>query len=279
MRSIFSAGVLDGFLAQDFNPFGMYIGVSAGAYNLSTYLAGTSGASLHTYLSFATQTHFISYARFLRGGHLLDLDWLYEAALTHTQADLDAIYEHGKPFYVAGTDVESGQARYLDTNARTLRQALKASAALPLLYRDFPVFDGCAMTDGGVADSIPVAEAIRLGAKRLMVIRARPHHYIKIDTPGHRLIRWHLRKHRVLTATMRQRVRFYQATLDLLRNPPPGIEIIEICPPENLTFGRFNRQRARLQAAYECGLTMAWTAMQAWENHQPGPAITGPELC
>lgn len=264
MRSVFSAGVLDGFLAQDFNPFGMYIGVSAGAYNLSAYLAGSAGASLRTYLTFATQTHFISYARFLRGGHLLDLDWLIDKALTYTQAELDTIYQHRKPFYVAVTDIESGQAHYLDTNARTLQQAIKASAALPLLYRDFPVFNGRAVTDGGVADSIPVAEAIRLGAKRIMVLRARPHHYVKKDTLGHRLIRWQLRKHRALTATMRQRVRLYQATLHLMRNPPHGIEIIEICPPATLTLGRFNRQCLRLQAAYESGGNMAEAALKAW---------------
>ena len=35
MRSVFSAGLLDGFLARQFNPFDFYIGVSAGAYNLA----------------------------------------------------------------------------------------------------------------------------------------------------------------------------------------------------------------------------------------------------
>jgi len=43
MRSIFSAGLLDGFLAQGFNPFDAYVGVSAGAYNLAVYLAGRCG--------------------------------------------------------------------------------------------------------------------------------------------------------------------------------------------------------------------------------------------
>ena len=177
-------------------------------------------------------------------------------------------YQHGRPFYVAVTDVESGQARYLPTNAATLRQAIKASAALPLLYRDFPVLNGHAVTDGGVADSIPVAEAIRRGAKRIMVLRARPHHYVKKDTLGHRLIRWQLRKHRALTATMRLRARIYRATLHVMRNPPPGIEIIEICPPANLTLGRFNRQCLRLQGAYDYGVNMAEVALQAWA--EPG---------
>ena len=46
MRSVFSAGLLDGLLQQRFNPFDFYIGVSAGAYNIVVYLVGKSGLSL-----------------------------------------------------------------------------------------------------------------------------------------------------------------------------------------------------------------------------------------
>ena len=47
MRSVFSAGLLDGFLYKKFNPFDFYIGVSAGAYNLITYLAEMPGISIN----------------------------------------------------------------------------------------------------------------------------------------------------------------------------------------------------------------------------------------
>ena len=40
MRGAFSTGVLDGFLAEEFRPFDLYIGVSAGAANLAAFLAG-----------------------------------------------------------------------------------------------------------------------------------------------------------------------------------------------------------------------------------------------
>ena len=38
-KSVFSAGVLDAFLINQFNPFDIYIGVSSGAMCLSYYLA------------------------------------------------------------------------------------------------------------------------------------------------------------------------------------------------------------------------------------------------
>jgi len=40
MRSVFSAGLLDGFLQRQFNPFDFCIGVSAGASNLAIFLSG-----------------------------------------------------------------------------------------------------------------------------------------------------------------------------------------------------------------------------------------------
>ena len=38
-RGIFTAGILDSWLAKDFNPFDLLIGTSAGAQNLSSYMA------------------------------------------------------------------------------------------------------------------------------------------------------------------------------------------------------------------------------------------------
>ena len=39
-KSVFSAGVLDAFLMNKFNPFDIYIGVSSGSMSLSYYITG-----------------------------------------------------------------------------------------------------------------------------------------------------------------------------------------------------------------------------------------------
>ena len=109
------------------------------------------------------------FSRFLRGGHLLDLDWLWDITIREIRLDLATIYARTQPFIVVLTDVQTGAAVYRLTNARDLEQLLKASSAVPLLYRDYPRIEGRPMTDGGVADAIPVGEAIRRGARRIMV--------------------------------------------------------------------------------------------------------------
>lgn len=266
MRSVFSSGVLDGFLEKQFNPFDFYIGVSAGAVNLATYMAGTPGESLEIYLRYALHKRFISFPRFLRGGHLLDLDWLFEETLAETHLDLAAVYNHGKPLYVCVTDVDTGQAVYINTNIDNLRQTIKASAALPLLYRKFPLIDGRPMTDGGVADGIPVAKAIELGAKRIMVIRSRHKHYLKKDTLGHQFIRWKLKHHPTLVAVMRERVKRHTDVIRLIRNPPDDVQIVEVCPPDNFLTGRFSRNRKLLQEGYESGVNLVEEVTQQWNS-------------
>lgn len=267
MRSIFSAGLLDGFLAQQFNPFDMYFGVSAGAYNLAVYLAGRQGLSLRIYSEIVRRREFISYWRFLRGGHLLDLDWLTQSVNATCPLGPEQVLRHNRPFYVAVTAVQSGEAVYIAVTPRNLEQVIKASMALPLIYRDFPLVDGTAMTDGGVADGIPVAEAIRLGATDIMVVRSRWKDYVKRDTPWHRYIRWKLKDRPRLVQTMRERVARFEAAIQIIRNPPGGVRIQEVCPPREFAIGRFNRSSSQLQQGYTIGRAMADNAIRQWTRH------------
>jgi predicted patatin/cPLA2 family phospholipase len=257
MRSVFSAGVLDGFLSQKFNPFDLYIGVSGGAINLVTYLSGSIGKSLEIYKKVIFHSDFIDYSRFFTGGHLLDMDWAIEATTRDLKAEIAKISFERHPFFICMTEVNSGQAVYVQSTSENLLSLLKASSALPLVYRDFPHVNEQPMTDGGIADSIPVAKAIEMGAKKIVVIRARPESYLKKDTLMHRLIRWKLQQYKELHKTMQQRVMQHKETLLILRNPPEGVEVIEICPPESFTLGRFGRNRKRLELGYQLGLESA----------------------
>jgi predicted patatin/cPLA2 family phospholipase len=264
MRSIFSAGLLDGFLERQFNPFDFYIGVSAGASNLVTYITGASQKSRHIYQQLALRKEFISYSRFFRGAHLLDMDWLVRMAFAEIDDELKAAYGQAKPLYVCVTDVVTGKAVYINPSLDALPGVIKASTALPLFYRGFPRVAGRPMTDGGVAQGIPVAEAIRRGAKRIMVIRSRHKHYMKKDTLGHRYIRWKMKSYPALQATMRQRISIHRQSVALIRHPPPGVKIVEICPAQSDAISRFNRNRKSLQQAYQLGLSAADDAIRQW---------------
>ena len=263
MRSVFSAGLLDGLLRHRFDPFDGYLGVSAGAAVLAHFRAGIEGSALQWFLKAARSPAFISRSRFLRGGHLIDLRWLCDE-FAASGIDLAGIHRQGKPLLVCATDVATGEAAYLDTHEHDLMDALMASMALPLFYRDFPLIDGRAMADGGMADAIPVDEAIRRGARNIMVVRARPRDHVKRDTPVHRYIRWRLRRHPQLRRAMQGRVQRSEQTATLLRSPPAGVRIIDVCPPADFRMGRFSTQEQQLRAGYRAGLAMADRAITQW---------------
>ena len=192
------------------------------------------------------------------------MDWLVRMAFAEIDRELKSVYDQAKPLYVCVTDVATGKAVYINPSMDALANVIKASAALPLLYREFPCIDGRPMTDGGVAQGIPVAEAIRMGAKRIMVIRSRHKHYMKKDTPGHKYIRWKMKSYPALQATMRQRISIHRESIALIRHPPPGVKIVEVCPAENYAISRFNRSRESLQLAYKLGLESANDAIRRW---------------
>ena len=264
LRGVFSTGLLDGFLEAGFNPFDLFIGVSSGASNLAAYLAGMIGRNRRIYLEYSLRPDFIDVPRFLCGGHLIDLDWLWDITIREIRLDLATIHARRQPFIVALTDVQTGVAVYRRTNALDLEQLLKASSAVPLLYRDYPRIDGRPMTDGGVADAIPVGEAIRRGARRIMVVRSRHRDYVKRNSPSEYLIRWYVRGDPLLQRAVAERVRRYNDTVALIRRPPEGVAIVEICPPANFRVSRLSQDLAVLREGYDQGRAAAAEAMARW---------------
>jgi predicted patatin/cPLA2 family phospholipase len=270
MRGVFSTGLLDGFLERSFDPFDMYVGVSAGATSIAAYLAEMPGRNRKIYAELSAGPEFINLWRFLRGGHLMDLDWLWHFTIANMRLDLAKIYDKGRPFLVGMTDVETGRIVFKETSSVDLEPVLKASSALPAVYRGFPEIDGRPMTDGGIADPIPVTEAIRRGAKRILVVRSRPWgHRSRADVLSC-LIRWRMRSFPRLYETIRDHDRVYNETVGLLRSPPGGVVIVEICPPDEFSPGRFTRDAAMLMAGYEQGRAMADTAISRWERAAAG---------
>ena len=125
MRGVFSAGVLDELLEQAFDPSELYIGVSAGACNLASHLAGQLGRNHRIYVDYSCRPEFIGAARFLRGGHAVDLDWLWEITIREIRLDLDAIFARDESYLITLTSVETGEALYLEPTRDDLEEMLR----------------------------------------------------------------------------------------------------------------------------------------------------------
>jgi predicted patatin/cPLA2 family phospholipase len=258
MRGMFTAGVLHAFGSAGFDPFDLYIGVSAGACNLTSHLAGQNDRNYEINIKYSTTPDFINPWRFLLGGHLMDIDWLWDISMKEYPIDLERLFtrleKEKKEFIVVATSVESGRAMYLAPGMDTIENYTKVSSSVPLFYRNVLEVDSEKATDGGVADSIPVIEAYNRGATDITVLRTRPSDYVKKQSRLSFLYPLFFRKHRVLARALADRPLSYMKAVEFMKNPPAGIRINEIAPPKDLKVNRATRDPETLKRAYRIGI-------------------------
>ncbi|MDW2453657.1 patatin family protein [Vibrio sp. 1249-1] len=266
MRGVFSCGILDHFLASEFSPFDSFWGVSAGASNLAAYLAKMPGRNLKIYLDYSLRKEFISPSQLLRGGDMMNLDWMWNVTLEELGIDKSALKADSRPFFLGVTRQDNGQAEYHLPDVDDLAETMKASSALPVLYRNGVSLNGIQYVDGGVSDALPVAEAIKRGAKKIMVLRSQRASYQKPRGRFSALTRKMLKETPGLIEPMLTREVRYNQTLALINNPPPGIEIIQVCPPETFKLKRLSRSPAPLRHAYELGIEAGKEAIIRWSQ-------------
>ncbi|OBT17392.1 patatin family protein [Vibrio sp. UCD-FRSSP16_10] len=259
MRGIFAAGVLDAYLDYEHLPFDFAIGVSAGASNLLGFLAQSKHRNYKIITELATSKDFYSLSRFARGGNLTDVKWLSDASMDKYPIDLDALF-NSIPFYAATTDIESGVARYFQVSRQNMSGVIEATTALPIAYKGSACFSGSCFTDGAVADSIPVKEAYRRGARDITVILSHPLSYNMPESKSHWLMKRLLRETPKVAETLTTRAIRYNQVLEFIRFPPTDATIRVIAPPENFPVKRLTRKRQLLDIGYQMGL-------EAGQNH------------
>ena len=259
MRSTFAAGVLNAFGNAAFDPFDLYIGVSAGACHLASYLAAQYDRNFDITLRYSIASEFINPWRFLNGGHLMDLDWMWEQTIKHYRLNLDYIFNklrsQKKEYIVVATSMTTGQALYTQPDENTLEHYLKVSSAMPIFYRNILDVRDEKAIDGGIADSIPVREAYHRGATDITVIRSRSSDYVKKHSRvAAAIVSLYYRKYPELVEQFRKRAENYNASVEFIHNAPPGVRINQIAPPANIAISRTTTNEASLRIAYETGI-------------------------
>jgi predicted patatin/cPLA2 family phospholipase len=81
-----------------------------------------------------------------------------------------------------------------------------------------------------------------------------------------RFMRWHVRHYLFLKQAMTKRVERYNESVAIIRRPPDGVSIIEICPPGNFRVSRLSQNRMVLQEGYEQGRSLAAETIARWNS-------------
>lgn len=266
MRGIFSTGILDAFIENNFKPFDIYLGVSAGATNLASYLAEMHKRNYKVYTDYSIRPDFINFKKFIFGGHLVDLDWLWNITIKELRLDVDKIHNLDKDYLVGVTDTGSGSIVYLKPDRHNLEEILKASSALPIFYRGKVIIEGKQYVDGGLADPIPVMEAYKRGAKTIMVLRSRPYSYRMKPSSNSILNKLYLRKYPKVIEAINNRSKVYEESIAFLRKPHEGVKIIEVNPPEDFQTKRLTKDIQILEKDYKNGYKIGLESIAKWNS-------------
>lgn len=266
MRGIFAAGVLDVFLEQRFRPFDMAFGVSVGASNVLSYLAGQHGRARRCFLDQMSRPEFIDPWRVLRGGHWLDLDWLWNAITAEDPLDCQAAADSGVHYTVVATCAKTGEPRYLTPPAHDMLEALKGSCALPFLYRGTVRVGQHELVDGGISDPLPVREAYRRGARTLVVVRSRAAGFVKKDRLVNRFGAWTMRSKPPIARACRTTPAAYSNAVAFLHSPPADCTVIQVAPFTALATKRTSRDRDALERDYALGRALGREAIGRFEK-------------
>ena len=279
-RGIFTAGVLDAWLEQEYDPFDLFIGTSAGSQNLTSYLARQKGYAKRLIRGLSRNKRFFQLGRGLVGKHIVDLDWYFDKT-TEVKRAID--------FKTAKTSLGARELLITATNARDRkpyylsptgednqwRDLLKASSALPFLYKEgvklTPWSSAKAASethlveeqtqadfylDGGLAAPLPVREAYNRGARKIVVIRT-------VDANFQAQSAWVQKLKSLATVsgycpkTLDYLLQHEQAYLDELKfiaNPPDDVEIIQIFANEKLHSKLLGSSNNDLRFDHKLGL-------------------------
>jgi predicted patatin/cPLA2 family phospholipase len=152
-------------------------GSSAGTLNAMWLVSGRLRDGIPTWTDPRLVEELISRRRALRGGRVVDVRTLVEERYEQLSPGLfDAVLAGRTELHPIATDVETAEAvdlhdRIVDT--ATLRLALQASAALPLLAGPPVALNGRRLIDAGLSAAIPFRAALADGATHLLVLRSR----------------------------------------------------------------------------------------------------------
>lgn len=258
-RGIFTAGVLDRWLAAGFNPFSLLIGTSAGAQNLSSYMTCQPGFAHKAIALSASNKRFFRLSRSIAGRSVVDLDWYFEQVKQQAEplkVSCAAKQLLQRRLLFAATRVDDKSARYFSPNSDNWIDFLKASSALPFLYKGGVDIDGHKYVDGGLAAPIPVEEAYRQGARKIVVIRTKPESYQAESPWMHWLKDWVCSSGQCPKAIdyMFEHEQAYKRALDFIAKPPKDAKIIQIYPSKDLASKLLGSKQADLDRDYQLGV-------------------------
>lgn len=262
MRGIFIQGVLQSFNDMNYFPWKLIVGTSAGALTAVPYASGQLYISRDMMFSKLLDSDFINLKNILRPSkHILNLDWMIEETLGgEYPLDLKKLAK-SCPVIITATDIrkyEVPRCVCFDSRRDDMRYVLKATAALPFLYRGFVEYRGYSLLDGGIMNPVPYDVALNrnFAEEDIVVICTRPKGYRKeresFWTRTLMELYYHDKAYEPLVQMLDNLHKRNNRIMDELEYNHPNISVIY--PPENFNVERLTKDHGLIAKGFMCGI-------------------------
>jgi len=260
MRGIYTAGVLDVFLEEGLRFDGL-IGVSAGAVHGSTFLAGQHGRSIRYFAKYCRDPRFMSVLSLVATGNAVGRRFCYHDIPDRLDPfDFDAFGRSPTEFYVAVTNLETGEAEYIKLkNLRENVEVVRASASMPYVSRVVRV-NGKKYLDGGVGDSVPLGASEKLGFSKNVVVLTHERDF-PIGPLSIPALNWRYRKYPRFLEALNSMPERYKKQLEAVEEAVRRGTAFCIRPGKKPLVRDLERDPERLGALYRLGREDATAAL------------------
>ena len=262
-KSAFTAGILDVFLINRFNPFDLYVGISGGAMNLTSYISRQYKRNFKIINAMCHNAHFISIIRFLKGGNYMELKYMLNVASEKFPFDMDAAnYNLGNSdcrFVV--TNFDTGRPSYLSVKKFGWIKTVQATGSLPVATRGYCTIDGKKYIDGGLSDPLPIKKVYNLGYKKIVLLRTNPKN-LKPD--------WNIeslyapiffRDNLKIQKLINNNDKIYFKSQKYINNHPSDLKLIHLAPKKKLKCGVISSTKDHIHQDYLNGIEIALDSM------------------
>ncbi|MFO1520401.1 MAG: patatin family protein [bacterium] len=254
MRSAYVSGALVALKEIGQTRFDVVVGTSAGACCAVNFVGGHPMRNFKILHDYLCNDRFIRYSKVLTRENIIDIDFLLDEVISkHVPLPIEEAKATATRIYITATDCHSGEPIYFDFHRDNIIESLRASCAMPYLYRRKVVHNNHRLVDGGVSVSIPIQKVVEEGCDEIVVICTRPAGYRKKKNPVAWLNYVFFPRYPNMVKALNDRWIEYNQTLDWLENPPPNKRVVLIRPEGNLAVTRTTRNPRKIKAGFEQG--------------------------
>jgi predicted patatin/cPLA2 family phospholipase len=265
MRGAWAAGVLAYLQETGRHQYDFVYAASSGACSAAYFVAGMWEPGLAIWRELACNV--VRKSNFLRRKPIIDLAYLVDHVMrTRVPLSVEMLQKMPTLFYIVLTDCHTGEPVYFRARDDRVFAALRATSSMPLATRGFDYVDDHPYADGGLADPIPLKRAIQDGATDITVVLTHNPDFRLKPVP-----RWMGRlgypdfPKVAQVWTAEQNVN-YNAALDLMKTPPPGVRVQVFRPFRPLPIGSFSVRPKLIAAALILGHDEALQQMEIMEG-------------